>query len=166
MQLDLALLDEEISDVNETVKELDTEVTAYTNLLKAAQGRLQKAREQKEQLINNKQKLLDKRLRFLQSNPSPVVRGVRGLVDVKLGKEISIKPEPARRPSAADVIEIDQVIKASPKIGNSSPKTSSSHHTHPAPTSASPAVPPAAVHPSSVQKPPSLQPLSLGLFAP
>lgn len=144
-------MDEEIGKASEAVKELDAEVTSYTNLLKAAQSRLHKAREQKERLIDNKQKLLDKKLKFLQSNT--VARSIGVPVGVKVQKEII--SEPVKRPlSAADVIEIDQVTKASPISNNSSRKALSSHPTHPA-----------RVSPFQIQKSPSL-PISLGLFAP
>lgn len=61
MFVDLALLDEEISEVNMMVKKLDSEVSSFVALLRAAQDRLHKAQERKEQLIDDKQKLLDKK---------------------------------------------------------------------------------------------------------
>lgn len=65
MFVDLALLDEEISEVNMMVKKLDSEVPSFVALLGAAQDRLHKAQERKEQLIDDKQKLLDKKLNVI-----------------------------------------------------------------------------------------------------
>lgn len=99
--VDLTSLDEEISKVNATVKQLDNEVSTFIALLRTAQDRLYKAQERKEQLIDEKQQLLDKKLKFLASNPA---------MDVK--REVAIK---------SNVIEVSPTIKAFPAALSSYP---------------------------------------------
>lgn len=97
MFVDMALLDKEISKASTMVKELDSEVSSFVALLRAAQDRLHKAQERKEQLIDDKQKLLD---RFLESHPAMGVK-----------REVEIK---------SDVIEeVSPAIKTSPEASSS-----------------------------------------------
>lgn len=98
--VDLASLDKEIGEASTIVKELDSEVSSFVALLRAAQDRLHKAQQRREKLIDDKQKLLDRKLRFLESHPA---------MDVK--REVGIK---------SDVIEdISPAIKTSPKASSS-----------------------------------------------
>lgn len=98
--VDLASLDKEISKASTVVKELDSEVSSFVALLRAAQDRLHKAQQRREKLIDDKQKLLDRKLRFLESHPT---------MDVK--REVGIK---------LDVIEdVSPAIKTSPEASSS-----------------------------------------------
>lgn len=103
MFVDLALLDEKISKINKTVKELDNEVSSFVALLEAARDRLHKAQRRKEQLIDDKQRLLNKKIKFLESNP------IGNPVSVK--RSVSIK---SRQPSAD--VEVDPDIKTLPGV--------------------------------------------------
>lgn len=101
MFVDMALLDEEIGKASVMVKELDDEVSAFVALLRTAQNRLHKTQEWKEQLIDEKQQLLERKLKFLESNHAMGVK-----------REVAIK---------SNAIEVSPTVKPSPAVLRSYP---------------------------------------------